>query len=134
MQARCLTVTLGLMAFVAPSYAVAGSEGNVKRGEKYFRACITCHSLEPGVHGKGPSLAGMWGRKAGTAEGYTEYSDAMKSADVVWDAKSLEAWLHKPSKFIPRTRMSFYGVPMVEARQDLIAYLEAVTKAEAAAD
>ena len=53
---------------------------DIANGERLFRACSGCHSLEPGRHLTGPSLAGAFGRRAGTAEGFRRYSDALRSA------------------------------------------------------
>jgi cytochrome c len=61
-----------------------------------FRACTACHTLEPGLHRTGPSLAGVFGREAGTAEGFSRYSDALKSADLVWREGALNGFLADP--------------------------------------
>lgn len=80
----------------------------------------------------GPSLAGIWGRKAGTVEGFTRYSDALKESGIVWDEHTLDAWLEDPSSFLPGNRMTFRGVPDEAQRQDLIEYLRSVSSAERA--
>ena len=118
---------LALMAAVP----TAAAEGDPEHGARAFRACSACHSLEPGRHLTGPSLADIWGREAGTVEGFARYSEALRSADVVWDAESLDAWLADPHAFIPGNRMTFPGIEDAQARADLIAYLAAATGAEA---
>src|SRR3954454_5595449 len=77
----------------------------------------------PAVIWTGPSLAGVVGRKAGTAPGFTRYSSALKASGVVWDAASLDAWLIDPAGFVPGNRMPFPGLPEAQARSDVIAYL-----------
>ena len=72
----------------------------------------------------GPSLAGVWGRTAGTLATFDRYSPALKSANVVWDAGSLDQWLKNPARFIPHNRMTFQGIPDAQARADLVAYLK----------
>ena len=72
----------------------------------------------------GPSLAGVWGRKAGTAPGFARYSEALKSSGVIWDAQTLDAWLSNPQAYIPNNRMTFPGIDDASARADLIAYLQ----------
>jgi cytochrome c len=116
----CLAVQL--LMFMAAS--VAGAEGDAQEGAKVYRACAACHSLVPGRHMTGPSLAGLWDRKAGTAAGFTRYSDALKSAAVAWNAESLDPWLADPRAFIPNNRMVFAGIRDAKARADLIAYLQ----------
>ena len=112
-----------------PAAAPAGAAGDVGRGERAYRACVACHSLQPGRHLTGPSLAGIWGKKAATVDGFTRYSDALKSAQVIWNAETLDAWLKDPGAFIANNRMTFRGIPKRAARQDLIAYLQEVTVA-----
>ncbi len=90
----------------------------------FSRACAACHSLQPNRNMTGPSLAGVWGRKAGGLATFDRYSPALKSANVVWDGGSLDQWLKSPSRFIPQNRMTFPGIPDAQARTDLIAYLK----------
>jgi cytochrome c len=66
-----------------------GAAGDPDAGAQVFWTCAACHTLEPGVHRTGPSLAGVFGRKAGIAEGFHRYSDALRSADLVWQ-RSME--------------------------------------------
>lgn len=71
----------------------------------------------------GPSLAGVFGRKAGSVAGFDRYSSALASSDVVWDAKALDAWLADPTRFIPGTYMRIRGIDDAQARANLIALL-----------
>jgi cytochrome c len=75
----------------------------------------------------GPSLAGVWGRKAGVAPGFTRYSEALKTSGVIWNAETLDRWLADPASFIPNNRMAFPGIDDATARADLIAYLHSAT-------
>jgi cytochrome c len=111
-----------LLLLVAP--AATRAEGDAQEGAKAFRVCAACHSLAPGRHMTGPSLAGIWQRKAGTVAGFTRYSDALRSAAVTWDAETLDPWLADPRAFIPNNRMKFPGIRDAKARADLIAYLQ----------
>ncbi len=97
----------------------------VKRGEKVFRRCKSCHKLAEGKHGSGPSLAGVFGRRAGSAEGYN-YSDAMKNSDVVWNAETLNEHLLDVAGFIPGNKMAKMfraGVKKETDRRAVIEYL-----------
>jgi cytochrome c len=118
-------------AFLLIAPATMGAEGDVQEGAKAFRACSACHSLAPGRHMTGPSLAGIWQRKAGTVDGFPRYSDALKSAAVTWNAESLDSWLADPRTFIPGNRMTFAGIRNAEVRADLIAYLRQAGSAQA---
>jgi cytochrome c len=101
----------------------ASAAGDASRGAQAFRACIACHSLEPGVHRTGPSLAGVWGRKAGSLAEFARYSDALKRSGLVWDEHTLERWLRDPQATVPGNYMIFRGVDPERARADLIAFL-----------
>jgi cytochrome c len=113
--------------FLTAQLSSAQATGNAEEGARVFRACSVCHSLTPGRHMLGPSLAGVWGRKAGTAPGFTRYSEALKTSGVIWNAETLDAWLTDPARFIPNNRMTFPGIDDAAARGDLIAYLRHTT-------
>jgi cytochrome c len=100
------------------------------RGATAFRQCVACHSLEPGVHLTGPSLAGIWGRKAGAADGFLRYSDAFKRSGIIWNEKTLEEFLKNPQESIPGNLMLFPGIEDEAVRADVVAYLRAVSTAD----
>jgi cytochrome c2 len=91
-------------------------------GRQVFRKCQACHSLEPGKAIFGPSLAAIIGRKAGSEAGYN-YSPAMKQANIVWDAKTLDAYLTDPQKLVPGNKMPFPGLETEQDRADVIAFI-----------
>ena len=117
-----------LVAAIAGTLLAHPANGaDLAKGDQLFFAfCSRCHSLEPARHLSGPSLAGVLGRKSGTAEGFQRYSDALKSANLVWDEQTLDAWITDPQALIPGNQMHFPGVPDPQRRQDLIAYLKSV--------
>lgn len=109
------------------------AEGDAAKGKKLFNGflkCYTCHSLEPGVTKVGPTLAGLIGRKAGSADGFDKYSEAMVNSGVVWDATTLSEFLADPQKFIQGNSMvmdGYYVVGQVSSAQyraDVVAYLK----------
>lgn len=97
------------------------------KGKKVFNKCKSCHSLKAGKRKVGPSLHGMFGRKAGTSEGF-KFSKAMKASDIVWDEKNLDAFLAKPREVVKGTKMSFPGLKKEDDRANLIAWLKENTK------
>lgn len=111
----------------------ACAAGDVARGAQAFRACAACHSLALGEHRTGPSLAAIYGRRAGSAAGFHRYSEALRKTDLVWNEKSLDEWLRDPGALIPGNAMAFRGLPDARARGDVIAYLRAVWAGKAAA-
>src|SRR6185312_8004016 len=74
-------------------------KGDAAAGRQTFRKCQACHSLTPGKNLVGPSLAGVLGRKAGSLPNYN-YSTAMKNANIVWNDKTLDAYLADPQKVV----------------------------------
>ncbi|MBF0335280.1 MAG: cytochrome c family protein [Alphaproteobacteria bacterium] len=97
--------------------------GNAEEGAKVFNRCKACHTVEAGKHRVGPSLHGVIGRKAGTAQGFN-YSEPMKTSDVTWTPENLSKYLEDPKAFIPGNKMIFAGLKKEDERRDVIAYLE----------
>jgi cytochrome c len=110
------------------SAPVSAQSADISRGQRVFRACAACHSLEPGRHMTGPSLANVWDRKAGSLSDFRRYSPALKSSDVVWTDKTLDDWLRDPAHFIPGNTMTFAGIKEAQPRADLLAFLKEATK------
>ncbi len=101
--------------------------GNLDSGKQTFALCQSCHTITQGGPNKtGPNLYGVFGRVAGTHEGF-KYSDAVKAAGFQWDAAKLDAWLASPKTFLPGNRMTFVGLQDEQKRRDLIAYLKVET-------
>ena len=113
-----------IAALMLGTMGQVSAAGDPEAGAQAFGACAACHTLEPGVHRTGPSLAGVFGHKAGTAEGFHRYSNALKSADLVWREDTLSEFLADPQAFLPGNRMTFSGIPDAQARADVIAYLK----------
>jgi len=113
------------IAFLSPALA---QNGDATRGQRDFRACAPCHSLEPDRNMTGPSLAGLWGRRAGSLPSFERYSDALKSSGIIWDDRSLDGWLTDPPRMVPDNEMPFEGIKDSAVRADLLAFLKDATK------
>lgn len=102
--------------------------GDPAEGAKLFRACKACHRVGEGArNGVGPHLNGVFGRKAGTIDGF-KYSEGMTRAGadgLVWTADKLDAYLENPKSLVSRTRMNFRGMKSADERAHVIAYLRA---------
>jgi cytochrome c len=88
-----------------------------------FNQCTACHSTAPGKTIIGPSLAHVYGRKAGTLAGF-EYSDAMKNSGLTWNAASLDSFLANPAGKVPGTMMALPGIKDAAQRKAIIDYLK----------
>lgn len=110
-------------AVISSSLTPAAAEGDAKRGAALYRACAACHSLVPGLHLTGPSLADLWDKKAASVTEFPRYSEALGSQAFLWSETTLEPWLANPETFVPGNKMTFRGIPDDRARTDLIAFL-----------
>jgi cytochrome c len=124
-----LTHTLAVISVVSLAASSAGAaDGNAENGQRAFRACAPCHSLEQGRQMTGPSLAHLWQRHAGTLPGFERYSPALKGSGVVWDDATLDGWIADPQSLIPGNTMTFNGIKDARTRADLIAFLKQATE------
>ncbi|KQT20739.1 MULTISPECIES: c-type cytochrome [unclassified Bradyrhizobium] len=114
-------------AIVLGSPAIAQT-ADMSQGQQLFRACAPCHSLESDRNMTGPSLASLWGRKAGSLPSFERYSDALKSSGTIWDDRSLDGWLTDPDRMVPDNDMPFNGIKDERARADLLAFLKEATR------
>lgn len=109
---------------LAPLAALA-APGSVDAGKALYQArCAACHSLD--YNGVGPAHRGVFGRQAGQAPGYLNYSPALRGSRQVWSEATLDGWLKDPEKFAPGQRMGV-NVPDQQDRAHLITYLKAAT-------
>ena len=117
---KTLSLYIGVASifFAAPALA-----GDVAAGEKVFKKCKACHVVEE-KHKTGPHLVNLFGRTAGTAEGYKKYSKAMKASGIVWNDETLDGYLAAPKKYIKGTKMAFVGLKKEDDRANIIAYLK----------
>ncbi|MEC9184733.1 MAG: cytochrome c family protein [Pseudomonadota bacterium] len=121
-----LTILAAVFAALALSAGNA-SAADAAKGKKVYNKCKACHALKAGKNKVGPTLHGLFGRKAATVPNF-KYSKAMKTSGVTWDEESLRAYLKKPRKFIKGTRMAFAGIKKINQMDDLLAYLKEATK------
>tara|TARA_R110001606_G_scaffold54258_4_gene133279 strand:+ start:10995 stop:11495 length:501 start_codon:yes stop_codon:yes gene_type:complete len=101
----------------------ASLTGDAASGKSAFMQCRTCHVVDPGMNRVGPSLANIIGREAGSVSGF-RYSDANANSGITWTEEKLFQFLEKPQRVIPKTKMIFAGMPDVQKRADVIAYLK----------
>lgn len=107
--------------------AMATSAAAGPTGQQVFeQRCTVCHSLRPAPGKMGPPLAGVVGRKAGTAPGFA-YSTALKGSGITWTPEELDAFIKAPGKKVPGAKM-LLGAPDAEQRAAVIQYLSSVKK------
>ena len=106
---------------LAGATADRGYAQDAEHGKTIFKSCAVCHATDH-ANRVGPGLEGIIGRKAGTAPGFS-YSSAMKQSGIVWDAKTLDAYLESPQKVVPGNKMTYTGLKNPTDRTDLVTYL-----------
>jgi cytochrome c len=128
----------GAAALATTAFAGSASADQIADGEKLFKRCVACHSLEAGKNKVGPSLAGIIGRTSGTAPGYkySELNHDAGEAGLVWTPEKIVEYLPDPTAFLTdylkaigkadeakgRSKMTF-KMPKQEDREAIAAYL-----------
>lgn len=106
----------------------------MERGAILYKRCRACHTLEQdGRHKVGPNLWNVYGRTAGTREGFN-YSKAMAASGIVWTDETLSGYIENPARYMAGNRMSFVGLRKEEDRAALLEYLRAETGGQAETD
>jgi cytochrome c len=124
---RAAIRTLALQSATLLVIGNAHADGDSARGEVRFQECAACHKLDAGSNGVGPSLHGIFERKAGELADF-RYSPALKRSGIAWSPQTLEAYLTDPQALVPGNRMPYAGMADPQGRADLIAYLAKASK------
>jgi len=97
--------------------------GDIAHGEKVFKKCSACHSIEAGGGNKiGPALYNVVGRKIAGVGDY-KYSKALVEYKKNWSFEELNGFLIKPQKWIKGTKMAYAGLRKEKDRASVILYL-----------
>ena len=124
---RCCATGLAILTLCLGA-SQTHAAGNVAQGQRLFGTCAACHSLQPDENMTGPSLAGVWNRKAGSLDSFSRYSPALKTANIVWNDKTLDDWITDPQHLVPGNEMTFAGIKDARQRADLLAFLKEATQ------
>lgn len=120
MSLRVVVLVLAGILLNAP----AGYAQDVANGEDVFKKCRACHQIGEGAKNVvGPLLNGIFGRKAGSIEGF-KYSDANKDSGLIWDDKTFATYIKDPKAAMPGNKMAFVGVKDDKDVADLMAFLK----------
>ena len=121
-------ITLLVLVLISVPAGSARSQdaitGHPDAGAVVFKKCMACHQVGPNArNGIAPVLNGVVGRPAGQYPNYS-YSSANKNSGLVWDERTLSAYLRAPAKVVPGTKMIFAGLTKDQDISDVIAYLK----------
>jgi cytochrome c len=121
---------IGASVIALSSFNARAEDGDATAGATVFKKCAICHIVDSDKNKVGPSLMGLFGRKAGTHPDFA-YSAGMKAAGdggLVWDEMSLRDYLHNPKVKVKGTKMAFVGLKGDDDITNLIAYLKQYPK------
>jgi cytochrome c len=115
-----LMASLILVALASPATAA----GDASAGQKVFSFhCTRCHQIgETAKNAVGPKLNGLFGRPAGSVEGFS-YSSANKNSGIVWDEATFREYIKGPKAKIPGTKMDFPGLKAEKDIDNIVAFL-----------
>lgn len=116
------TLTLAAVLMGMATSAAAQVSGQ----QVFEQKCTMCHALQPAPGKMGPPLAGVAGRKAGTAPGFA-YSNALKASNITWTPEQMDAFIKAPGKTVPGTKM-LLGEADAAKRAAVIQYLNTLKK------
>jgi cytochrome c len=105
----------------------AMAKADPKHGEQVAKVCLQCHTFDKGGANKiGPNLFGIMEENIAAVPNYQFSSALLAHKDDKWDPDKLNVWLFKPQEFAKGTKMTFPGLPKVQDRADVVAYLESL--------
>ena len=107
------------LVLVLPAGLAAAADA--EQGKVLYQACAACHTERPDA--LGPSLKGVFGRKAAALEDF-RYSNPMKRANLVWDEDNLRAYIIDPQGKVKGNRMPYGGITNPKDVDDIVAYLK----------
>ena len=120
---RAAAIRLAALLAAIPALSGCSRGDGPVDGATVFKPCASCHQVGPNAHGGfGPQLNALFGRRAGGTPDFT-YSDAMKRSGIVWDERTLAAFLRDPDQTVPGTKMRFWGIHDERDMAALLAYL-----------
>jgi len=116
-------IPLGAAALVAIVAWPALADGDVAAGKKiYAKKCKVCHSVKAGQNKMGPSMAGIFGKKAGSTN-FRKYK-GLKGSDIVWNQENLDKFLADPKKFLGKKTSMNSRLKGAKKRAAVIEYLK----------
>lgn len=119
-----------LVVSVAAGSALA--DEIIDKGKAQFAKCMACHAVGPAAKTKlGPVLNDLYGRTAGTVEGFKYSEDMVQkgATGLIWTDATLTAYLANPKAVVPKTKMAYGGLKKPEELAALLAYLHTFSPA-----
>lgn len=107
------------------STSQASEEAMAAAGQEIFSRCQSCHTLIPSQNSFGPSLIGVYGRKAASLPRFA-YSDALRASGITWSDDTLRQWIAGNDEFVPGTRMRHVAITDQAEQDYLIAFLKSL--------
>ena len=96
-------------------------------GRETAKPCWVCHDFYERNNKIGPTLAGIYGRAAGSVPQFA-YSDAMRASGIVWSDDTLRRYLSDVQGAVPGTSMNAASIPRGPELEALLFYMRQVTQ------
>ena len=114
-----------LLTVMGTTQVLAAGEGQVA----FNNHCRTCHSTKEGDNRLGPSLHNIYGSKAGTSTGYSNYSQGLTSSGITWDEANLNRFIENPDQVVSSNNMKPYkGIADEAVRKQIIEFLKSASQ------
>lgn len=117
---------VGVMITLISSISLSDDAAMAAAGKQVFaNNCHACHSEDSAKNTFGPSLTGVYGRKAGSLPRFS-YSDALRDSGIVWSEDTLRHWIMGNDDYVPGTRMRHVAITDKAEQDYLIAFLKSL--------
>lgn len=118
-------ISVAVLAITTSLVLVQAQAQPLSQGQVVFvRECAKCHQIGPDAKNRiGPHLNGLFGRKAGSVEGFKNYSEANRTANFVWTEDLLRQYIKDPKGMMIGTTQVYRGLLNDADIDALIVYL-----------
>jgi cytochrome c len=118
-------ISVAVSAITTSLVLVQAQAQPLSQGQVVFvRECAKCHQIGPDAKNRiGPHLNGLFGRKAGSVEGFKNYSEANRTANFVWTEDLLRQYIKDPKGMMIGTTQVYRGLLNDADIDALIVYL-----------
>jgi len=128
---RARKILFAAVPIISMSHAPVVAQETDKTGQIAFNTyCRQCHSMKKGDNRLGPSLHGIFGKKAGQVKGYPNYSGSLQE-NITWDEATLDKFIADPPSVAPNTNMIYSSVADAAKRKKIIKFLRAKSQPRA---
>ena len=117
-------LTCGIATMTSAQESETPGTPDINAGRAAFNiSCRSCDSLRAGEVMTGPSLSGLYGRRAASESNFS-YSELLRKLNAVWTEDTLDTYLRNPFNMGLQVNMIIHGIVDVKILADLIGFLK----------